>query len=272
MFKSSLILQKVRERTPLIHHLTNYVTMGDCADATMSIGALPVMAEAEEEVEEMVESARAVVLNTGTLTTIRLKAMLKLARKAKEQNIPVVLDPVGVGATSFRARAVEKILDRETPAIIKGNQAEIRFLAGGGDAATSGIHSFAAGGDSLADSCMLRDMLGVPVVVGATGAVDVVSDGKRTARIYNGHPMLPLIIGSGCMAGSLVAAFAAVESDYFYAVASALATMGVAGEIAAERLESGRSGPAAFKKMLLDALYWLEPAELDRRARIEIQW
>ena len=271
MFKCSLLLQKVREKTPLIHHLTNFVTMGDCADVTMSIGALPVMAEAEEEVEEMVKSARAVVLNTGTLSSSRLRVMLKLAQKAKEEDIPVVLDPVGAGATSFRARAVEKLLDRETPSIIKGNRGAIRFLSGGGGSAIRGIHSIADGGDSLEDCRMLRKMLGVSAVVAATGEVDVVTDGKRAARIYNGQRMLPLVIGSGCMAASLVAVYAAVERDHFQATAGALATMGVAGEMAAEQLEKGRSGPAAFKRMLLDALFWLTPEELDRRARIEIQ-
>lgn len=267
MFKGAEILEKVRRERPLIHHITNVVTCGDCADITASIGALPVMAFALEEVEEMVQAASAAVINTGTLLPNQLEAMIKMGKKAGEKGIPVVLDPVGAGATAYRSKAALDLLKIVKPVIIKGNGAEIGSLAGVKGVRISGIQSIDAG-DPLEGAGRLHAVLDYRAVIAVTGPVDVITDGKRVARVYNGHSYLPLVVGSGCMSASLVAAFAAVEKDYFLAAAAALAAMGVAGEIAAEKK---KIGPAEYKARLLDTLFYLNPQEFSNRARIEIR-
>ena len=259
-------MEKVRRERPLIHHITNIVTCGDCANITSSIGALPVMAYALEEVEEMVQAASAAVINIGTLLPDRLEAMIKMGKKAGENGIPVVLDPVGAGATAYRSKAALRLLKAIEPAIIKGNGAEIGFLAGVKGVKISGIQSIDAG-DPLESVKRLLSALDYRAVVAVTGPVDVIADGKRVARVFNGHSFLPLVVGSGCMSASLMAAFAAVEKDYFLAAAAALAAMGVAGEIAAEKEVTG---PAEYK-----VRFWIHFFTLtrrnSRRARIEIR-
>lgn len=258
------IMNKVRRERPLVHHLTNYVTMADCAAVTVSVGALPVMAQAEEEVEEMVSAAHAAVINTGTLSPERAKAMGLMGIKARKQGIPVVFDPVGAGATAYRTGEIMSLLRKIEPPIIKGNRAEIAFLAGMGDVEIRGIEALSSSkdGDPLEGAKRLRDILGFATVVVVTGPVDVVYDGKRTARIFNGHLLLPLVVGSGCMAASVTAAFAAVEQDYFVAATSALAALGMAAEIAAKTVDNKLLGPAAYKNQWLDTLYFLSEEEL----------
>ena len=276
MSKGFDLLSEIRSQKPLVHHITNYVTAGDCAHITMSIGALPVMAHALQEVEEVADSAGAAVINLGTLFPSQVESMLALGKKAREKGIPVVLDPVGAGAAAYRTETAWRLLEQTTPAIIKGNEAEIGFLAGIKDVEIRGIQSLHGAADPLRSARCLQEKLGYGAVVAATGAVDVVTDGKREARIFNGHTLLPLVVGSGCMASSLVAAFAAVEKDYFLAAVYALAAMGVAGEIAAETGDGkgeGQTkppGPAEFKIKLLDTLFYLTPQEFAHRARIEI--
>lgn len=267
MFKGAEILEAIRRERPLLHHITNAVTCGDCADITASIGALPVMAFALEEVEEMVQAASAAVLNIGTLLPDQLEAMIKLGKKAGEKGIPVVLDPVGAGATAYRSQAALDLLQVIKPSIIKGNGAEIGSLAGLKGIRISGVQSIDAG-DPLEGAGRLLAALDYRAVVAVTGFVDVITDGRRVARVFNGHRFLPLVVGSGCMSASLTAAFAAVEKDYFLAAAAALAAMGVAGEIAAEKEPSG---PAEYKMRLLDTLFHLTPQEFADRARIEIR-
>lgn len=275
MLNSFGLLETIRREKPLIHHITNYVTAGDCAAVTTCIGALPVMAQAREEVEEMLGAARAAVINIGTLSPLQIDAMLDLGKKAREKGIPVVLDPVGAGATTFRSQTAWLLLKETAPPVIKGNAAEIGALAGLEGIRIRGVQSLRSGADPRESCRRLLGMLGYKAVAAATGPVDVVTDGRRAARIFNGHSMLPLVVGSGCMASSLTAAFAAVEKDYFLATVYALAAMGVAGEIAAETAaetrEGSRSpGPAAYKMKLLDALFHLTPQEFARKARIEL--
>ncbi len=270
MFAGADILQRIRQEQPLIHHLTNYVTMQDCAAATANLGALPVMAQAKEEVGEMVASARAAVINTGTLSPTRARAMRRMGEKARELGIPVVFDPVGAGATTYRTQEILNILSATAPAIIKGNIAEISLLAGVGDAAIRGVQAVSSGGDPLAAAQHLKQMLDDNTVIAVTGAEDLVFDGSKAARVLNGHALLPRVVGSGCLAASIMASFAAVENNYFIAATAALATLGLSAELAAERLQGKIYGPALFKIYLLDALYLLTPAELASRARVEI--
>lgn len=268
------IMNEVRRERPLVHHLTNYVTMSDCAAVTVSVGALPVMAQAEEEVEEMVSSARTAVINTGTLSPDRARAMERMGIRAKQKGIPVIFDPVGAGATVYRTGEIISLLRQITPPLIKGNRAEITFLAGMGDVKIRGIEALSSSndGDPLEAAKQLRAVLGFEtLVVAITGPVDVVYDGKRTARVFNGHPLLPLVVGSGCMASSVIAAFAAVEQDYFIAATSALAALGVAAEMAAQTGDGKLPGPAAFKNRWLDILYFLTEEELTGKVRVKVQ-
>jgi len=270
MFQGADILRDVRRKKPLIHHLTNYVTMNDCAAVTANTGALPVMAEAEEEVEEMVASAGAAVINTGTLTPSRTRAARAMGRKAREKGIPVILDPVGAGSTAYRTREIEGILAETRPAVIKGNAAEIGLLAGVEGAVISGIQSLGFAGDPLEAARGLRNHLDYDAVIAVTGPEDVVTDGKRAARVFNGHSLLPLVVGSGCMSASVIACFAAVEEDRFLAAAAALAYLGLAAERAAEALKGTAFGPLLFKARLIDELFLLTPESFAAGAKVEI--
>ncbi|HHU77159.1 MAG TPA: hydroxyethylthiazole kinase [Firmicutes bacterium] len=264
------LLKVIREKRPLIHHLTNYVTMNDCAAVTASVGALPVMAEAEEEAEEMVAQAGAAVINTGTLLPWRARSMMLMGKKAREKGIPVVFDPVGAGATTYRTREIKHLLGGIHPAVVRGNAAEIGFLAGMEGAIISGIETLEFVGKPLEAARRLRERLNYDAVIAVTGPVDVVTDGLRVARIFNGHPLLPRVVGSGCMSVSLIACFAAVERDYFVAAAYALACLGLAAERAAEALGGSSFGPLSFKLRFIDELYLLTPETLAEKARMEI--
>ena len=177
MSKGFDLLSEIRSQKPLVHHITNYVTAGDCAHITMSIGALPVMAHALQEVEEVADSAGAAVINLGTLFPSRVESMLALGKKAREKGIPVVLDPVGAGAAAYRTEIAWRLLEQITPAIIKGNEAEIGFLAGIKDVEIRGIQSL-HGALIPAVSPTPAGEAGSGAVVAATGPVDVVTDGR----------------------------------------------------------------------------------------------
>lgn len=270
MFSGTGILRDIREMRPLIHHLTNYVTMNDCAAVTANVGALPVMAEAGEEVEEMVALAKAAVINTGTLTSSRARSMLLMGRKAREMGIPVVFDPVGAGATAYRMGEIRRLLAETQPAIIRGNAAEIGLLAGMEGAVISGIQSLGFAGNPLEAARRLRERLNYDAVIAVTGPVDVVTDGRRVASVFNGHSLLPLVVGSGCMSASLIACFAAVERDRLVATAAALACLGLAAERAAGALKGTSFGPVMFKGRLIDELYLLTPESFAAGAKMEI--
>jgi hydroxyethylthiazole kinase len=256
-------LRDLRERKPLIHQITNYVVMNETANATLAIGALPVMAHAMEEVEEMASVAGALVLNIGTLSRHWIVAMLLAGKAANAAGVPVVLDPVGVGATTFRTETAKKILAGVDVAIVRGNAAEVAALAGL-EAEIRGVESIGveAGGPTIARTAASR----LGVVASVTGSVDHVSDGTRTLTVANGDTLLATITGSGCMASTITGCFAAVRGDApVPAAAFALAAFGVAAEDAAQ----GAQGPGTFHARLYDALYALAPDALDERANID---
>ncbi len=265
---AAAIMEKVRRERPLIHHLTNYVTMADCAAITVSVGAVPVMAEAAEEVAEMVSAARAAVINTGTLSPSRVRAMHNLGLVAREKGLPVVFDPVGAGATRYRTEAILTLLRRLQPPLIKGNKAEIAFLGGLKEAKIRGIEALPSHLDPRQAARCLLEWLNYEAVVIVTGATDIVYAPGRSAQVSNGSAMLPLVVGSGCMAASVIASFAAVERDYFVAATAALAALGVAAELAGEKEGQQISGPAAFKINWLDTLFSLTVEQLEKGARI----
>jgi hydroxyethylthiazole kinase len=255
-------LRDLRERKPLIHQITNYVVMNETANATLAIGALPVMAHAVEEVEELAAVAGALVLNIGTLSRHWIDAMLLAGKAANAAGVPVVLDPVGVGATTLRTETAKRILADVDVAIVRGNAAEVAALAGL-QAEIRGVEAIGAEADAPTIARTAATSLGV--VASVTGPVDHVSDGTRTLAVANGDPLLATITGSGCMATAVTGCFAAVRSeDRVDAAAFALAAFGVAAEDAAR----GADGPGTFHARLYDALYGLTPDALDERANI----
>ena len=256
-------LAAIRERKPLVHQITNYVVMNETANATLSLGALPVMAHAIEEVEEMASVAGALVLNIGTLSKHWIEAMLLAATAANAAGVPVVLDPVGAGATRLRTETAQKILDEAEIAVIRGNAAEVATLAGR-EAEIRGVESIGAShsGAELAAAAAAA----LRCVAAVTGPVDHVSDGQRTVAIANGDALLGTVSGTGCMSTAIAGCFLAVGPERpLEAAAEALVAFGVAGEDAAV----GAKGPGSFHVALYDALYNLDPATLDSRAKVE---
>jgi hydroxyethylthiazole kinase len=253
-------LRDLRERKPLVHQITNYVVMNETANATLALGALPVMAHAPQEVEEMASVAGALVLNIGTLSEHWIEAML-LAGKATRG--PIVLDPVGAGATRYRTQTAKRLLEVLEVAVVRGNPAEVATLAGR-KAEIRGVESIGAGG-SVAD--LAREAaLALGCVVSATGPTDYVSDGERVIAISNGHELLGTVSGTGCMSTAVTGSFlAAKPTEPLEAATEALIAFGVAGEDAARDAK----GPGTFHANLYDALYNLDPDSLDGRARVD---
>ena len=255
-------LARIRERKPLVHQITNYVVMNETANATLALGALPVMAHAVEEVEEMVGLAGALVLNIGTLSPPWIEAMVLAGRAANERGIPVVLDPVGTGATRYRTDTARGLLRELDVTVLRGNAGEVATLVGV-EAEVRGVESIAAGDDAAGLARAAAATLGV--VASVTGAVDHVSDGERTIAVANGHELLAAVSGTGCMASAITGAFVAAKPDRpLEAAAEALIAFGVAGEDAAAEAR----GPGTFHAGLYDALAALDPATLDERARV----
>ncbi|HEY8645608.1 MAG TPA: hydroxyethylthiazole kinase [Gaiellaceae bacterium] len=254
-------LRRLRDAKPLIHQITNYVVMNETANATLALGALPVMAHAQEEVEEMVAIAGALVLNIGTLSPHWVDAMLLAGRVANQRGIPVVLDPVGAGATTYRTETAKRILDEVDIAVLRGNAGEVATLVGV-DAEVRGVESIATGGAPAELARQAGRQLGL--VASVTGAVDHVSDGETVISIENGHPLLATITGTGCMSSAITGCFLAVNrAAPLAAAAEALVAFGIAGEDAAQ----GATGPGSFHVALYDALAALDPDTLDARAR-----
>jgi hydroxyethylthiazole kinase len=256
-------LESLRAARPLVHQITNYVVMNETANATLALGALPVMAHAPEEVEEMVGLAGALVLNIGTLSEHWIGAMLLAGRAASEREIPIVLDPVGAGATRYRTETARRLLDELDVAVVRGNVGEIATLVGA-EAEVRGVESIGAADDSAALARRAGRALGV--VAAVTGPVDYVSDGEQVVGLANGHALLGSVSGTGCMATAISGCFLAAKPEMpLQAAAEALVAFGVAGEDAAVTAR----GPGTFHANLYDALAALDPGSLDTRARVE---
>jgi hydroxyethylthiazole kinase len=256
-------LQNIKEKKPLLHHITNYVVMNETANATLCLGALPVMSHAKEEVEEMVSAASSLVLNIGTLTPELIDSMIAAGYRANKQKIPVVLDPVGVGATTLRTEATRRLIKEIKIDIIRGNLAEIGILSGAGGQ-IKGVESISNSADGQVIARELANKL--DCVVAITGKQDVVSNGKQLALIDNGDAMLSLVTGTGCMATTIIAGFAAVNKDYFLATIGGLVAFGLAGEKAAKQAHA----PGSYHVALYDALALLSPEELEKGAKVKI--
>lgn len=256
------LLTKLRDKKPLVHNITNWVVTNVTANALLQIGALPVMAHAREEVEEMVKAAGALVLNIGTLTPPLVEAMMLAGKRANQIGVPVVFDPVGAGATRLRTETSRLLLRELSIAILRGNSGEISVLAGlGGE--VKGVEAVSSGGDrgEIAKQAARE----FRTVAALTGPKDYISDGERLLVVGNGHPLLAAVTGTGCMSSAVVAAFAAVTDDYLMAAAAGLAAFG----LAAEHASATSRGPGSFQIALSDALYHLTGAALCAGARIK---
>jgi hydroxyethylthiazole kinase len=255
------LLKKIREQKPVIHHLTNWVTIYDCANVVKVLGASPVMAHAKEEVAEMAKIASALVLNIGTLTVEFVEAMKAAALSANEKGIPVILDVCGAGATKLRDKKSFELLDEARIDIIKGNSSEIARISGE-EVQTKGVDAVETGKDLMRLAGRLSRERKCTVVI--TGKEDIVTDGEKIYIVKNGHRMMSHIVGTGCMAASVIGAFAAVEADLAYAATAAL----VSFEIAAECAAKNSAGAGSFKEKLFDCLYNLDKKTIDKMQKV----
>jgi len=248
-------LRRLKTVKPLIHHITNYVTVNDCANMTLAIGGSPVMADDIGEVEEMVSFAGALVLNMGTLNSRTIESMLAAGKKARQMGIPVIFDPVGIGATKLRTVTGARIIREICPSVIKGNMSEIKMIAGFQET-IKGVDSVASTEDGEQVAQELSHKLGSIIVI--TGKQDVIAQGDRVLRITNGHSMLSQVTGTGCMVTSLIGCFCGATDDYFTGAAAGVMTMGLAGELAQHSLQTGE-GVGTFRMRLFDAVSTITP-------------
>jgi len=246
--KAAENLVKLRELKPLVHNITNFVVMNYTANALLAIGASPVMAHAIDEVEEMVQLAGVLVLNIGTLTTSWIDSMIKAAQKANEAGIPVVLDPVGSGATRLRTKSARKILESASISVIRGNASEILSLKNE-KSTTRGVDSAHSVDDAEQSAKELANELGT--VLAVTGQIDIITDGISTISIHNGHPLMGRVTGTGCTASAICGAFLSVDINPLSATSTALSVFGLCGELAAKKAKS----PGSYSIALIDALF-----------------
>ena len=246
----------VREKSPLVHNITNYVAMNFSANALLAAGASPVMAHAAEEVEEMAQIAGVLVINIGTLDAKWIESMI-IAGKTKHKTGGItVLDPVGVGATTYRTKTAWRIIDECHPNIIRGNASEIMALMDA-EIKSKGVDSSCSSTDALNSAKMLAERTGAVVVI--SGETDYITDGNRVETIKNGSDLMPLVTAMGCTASSMVGAFAAVKpSNLLEAALHAMALMGAAGEIAAKKSD----GPGSLLTNFVDTLYNITEEQL----------
>ena len=256
------ILEKVREQKPVVHHLTNWVTIYDCANIVKVFGASPVMAHAKEEVEEMASIASALVLNIGTLTVDFIDSMKLAAASANKKGIPVILDVCGAGATNLRNNKTFEILDSVHISVIKGNSSEVACIAGE-NVRTKGVDAGEVGKSLVDIAVSLAQKRKCTVVI--TGKEDIVTDGAAVYLVKNGDERMSHIVGTGCMAASVIGAFCAVEKDLLFASAAGLCCYEIAAELAVKKW----AGPGTFKERLYDTAYNLTEKQVNKLQKIE---
>jgi hydroxyethylthiazole kinase len=260
--KAASNLAALREKKPLIHNITNYVVMNYTANALLAMGASPVMAHAHNEVEEMVSYAGALVLNIGTLTADWIESMIIAGRKASEQKTPIILDPVGSGATTLRTDSAKKIIEQTNIDVIRGNASEILSLRHK-DSKTKGVDSIHSVEEATETAKILAKEL--KTILAITGPVDLVTNGDSALRVSNGHPLMGYVTGTGCTATVTIGAFLAIDENPVSATATALAFFGLAGEVAGEKA----SAPGSFMIEMVNALYSISPEQLKDGCKIQ---
>lgn len=259
------LLYSIKKEGPLVHHITNYVTVNDCANIVLALGGSPVMADAKEEVADMVSIASSLVINIGTLNHTTVESMIIAGKKANELGIPVILDPVGAGATPYRKETALKLINVVNFSVIKGNLAEIKVLSGM-KAASKGVDSYEISTDNAKEVAKnLAKKL--KTVIAVTGKTDYISDGLSTIEIQNGHEILKNITGTGCMTASLIGTFAGVAKDYLMAATAGVMTMGIAGEIAHEKISKSNLGSGSFRVNLIDSVFNLTYEDFLKRGK-----
>jgi len=257
----SQMMENVRMKKPLVHHITNYVTVNDCANICICSGGSPVMTDELKDVEDMVSIANAVVLNMGTLNERTVQSMLAAGNIAKSKGVPVVFDAVGAGATTYRKTVAKLIIDKVRPDVVKGNDGEISFLSGV-EGGVRGVDSTASGtgmGEKVKD---LAHMLGC--VVASTGEVDHVSDGKVLFELKNGHSLEGCVSGTGCMVSSVIGAYVGANGVSAESVVAAISAFNIAAEHAAKQC----SGPGSFKMALFDKMFDLKTKEMNSEIKV----
>ncbi len=256
-------LDKVRKEKPLVHNITNMVVTNFTANGLLALGVSPVMAYAKEEVADMAKVAGAVVLNIGTLDETVVESMIIAGKAANEHDVPVILDPVGAGATPYRTETAQKLLNEINISILRGNAAEVANVIGE-KWMIKGVDAGERNRDVIELARSASEKLGIVVVV--TGVDDVISDGDKAYMVRNGHFMLTRVTGTGCLLSSVIGAFSAVEKDMVKAATSAVASYGVAAEIAAER--KGSEGPGSFQVEFLNTLSQVSAEDIQKLASI----
>lgn len=259
MFHNELssVLTRVRDENPLVHNITNVVVTNFTANGLLALGASPVMAYAPEEVADMVRISRALVLNIGTLSWEVVGSMILAGKTANKLGIPVIFDPVGAGATLFRTQMAQKIINEVNVSVIRGNAAEVANVLGE-KWEIKGVDGGAHQGNTIDLAVTAAQKLNTIVVI--TGKDDVLTDGKTTYLVSNGHPLLTKVTGTGCLLTSVIGAFAAVEKDLLLAGLSALTFYGIAAEKAFEK--SGEQGPGSFQMEFLNQLSLLSSLDI----------
>lgn len=254
-------IQTVKQQSPLVHNITNFVVMNNTANTLLAAGASPIMSHAHKEVEDMVAICQALVINIGTLDDYFVKSMLLAAQKAQQLAKPWVLDPVGAGATPYRDEVLSQLLTHK-PTVIRGNASEILALAKANITATKGVDSTADSSEATEAAQSIHQTYGAVVCI--SGATDFIVTNKIVAAIQNGHPLMTRVTGLGCSATALIAAFTAVVNNKTEATAAAMALMGISGELAAQK----STGPGSLQVQLLDELHGINEATFLQTANI----
>jgi len=269
------MLANVRAKCPLIHNITNYVTVNDCANILLACGGSPIMADDKDEAAEITSICGGLNINIGTLNSRTIPSMLIAGKRANELGHPVVLDPVGAGASALRTSTALKLLEEVKFTVIRGNISEIKTLALG-SGTTKGVDADVA--DQVTEenldaaAAFARSFAGkTGAVVAITGAIDIVADDKKAYCIRNGHPMMSSITGTGCQLSAMTAAYITANPDHpLEAAAAAVCAMGLAGEIAHRRL-SDMDGNSSYRNYIIDAIYNMTPEMLEKGARYEVR-
>ena len=268
------MLNNVREKKPLIHNITNYVTVNDCANILLACGGSPIMADDVDEVEEITTICGGININIGTLNQRTIPSMLKAGKKANALGHPVVLDPVGAGASTLRTKTAYDLLENVDFAVIRGNISEIKTLANG-KGTTKGVDADVA--DTVTEENLPQAVSFAKAfaqktgaVIAITGAIDIIADGEKAYCIYNGHPMMSSVTGTGCQLSAMTAAYVTANQDHpLEAAAAAVCAMGVCGQIAHERL-TPQDGNSSYRNYIIDAIYNLDGDTLESRAQYKI--
>ena len=267
-------LERVRAAAPLVHNITNYVTVNDCANILLACGASPIMADDVDEVEDITALCGGLNINIGTLNGRTIPAMFLAGGRANELEHPVLLDPVGAGASDLRTDTALSLLEEVKFQVVRGNISEIITLTYG-NGSTKGVDADeedqinASNRDSVIR--FAREFAEeYETILVITGATDVITDGRRVCLVHNGHPMMSRVTGTGCMLSAMTTAFLAANPyDSFEAVCAAVCAMGLAGELAHERL-GPLDGNASYRNYIIDAIYHLSAEQLQQGARYEL--